>query len=221
MEYISLENISFSYGKSVVISSANAKFYKDSFVAVTGESGVGKSTLLNIMSGILSPSEGRINVVTCDGESYDVAKCRKMFAYVPQDFLLLSGNVSQNITLFDDSPDKHRLEEAVRISELSEVVEELPNGFDTFLGEGGGRLSGGQRQRMAIARAVYSGAQVLLMDESTSALSDTIEKRIIQNLRKSGKTVIIVTHRRSAAELCDMEYRIEYGGLTINSKQQN
>ena len=214
MELIRLEDVYFSYGDSMVLKSADAKFRKGVLTAVTGESGAGKSTLLSLLTGVLSPASGRISLMTGDGDSFDISPYRRMFAYVPQEFLLLSGDVVQNITLFDESPDSDKLGEAIRIAELTEVIEELPEGLETYLGEGGGRLSGGQRQRMAIARAVYSGAGVLLMDESTSALSDSIEKRILSNLREYGRTVIFVTHRKTAVKLCDEVYDVSDGIVT-------
>lgn len=213
LDCIALKGITFSYGGAEVLSSADAEFCKGKLTAVTGESGAGKSTLLNIMTGVLSPGGGNISLIAGDEVYPDISVYRRMFAYVPQDFLLLTGNVIQNITLFDETPNMQRLNEAVRISELSAVIDELPEGLESYLGEGGGRLSGGQRQRMAIARAIYSGAEVLLMDESTSALSDNIEKKILTNLKESGKTVVFVTHRRTAVALCDRAYRMEYGIL--------
>ena len=213
LDRIELRDISFSYGGAEILKGADAEFRKGKLTAITGESGAGKSTLLNIMTGVLSPGGGSAALIAEDGVCHDISVYRKMFAYVPQDFLLLSGNVIQNITLFDETPDMQRLDYAVRAAELSEVIEELPNGLETYLGEGGGRLSGGQRQRMAIARAIYSGADVLLLDESTSALSDKTEKKILENLSESGKTIVFVTHRKTAVALCDTAYRMEYGGL--------
>ena len=138
-----------------------------------------------------------------------------MFAYVPQDFLLLSGSVLENITLFEEEPDMERFKAAVKMAECEEVIDALPDGIDTFLGEGGGRLSGGQRQRMAIARALYSRAQVLLMDESTSALSADTEEKILRHLCHSGRTVIFVTHRDTVSALCDRVLHMQDGKIAL------
>lgn len=210
---VRLKDIAFSYGEGSILQNVNTKFNKGKLTAITGESGAGKSTLLNIMAGIISPSYGKTVLVDNDGVEYDAGAYRRMFAYVPQEFLLLSGDVVQNITFFEDKPDVARFNNAIKAAELSEVIENLPDGINTNLGEGGGRLSGGQRQRMAIARALYTGADILLMDESTSALSSETEKNILNNLKKDGKTVIFVTHRKSATKLCDKIYRVEFGTI--------
>lgn len=198
-----LQDVSFTYGNGDVLKGVNAEFPKNTMTAITGESGAGKSTMLNLLTGILQPTAGFI-YLDLDGVRVDLTSAyRGLFAYVPQDFLLLSGDVLENITLFDAEPDMDRFQEAVTMAELDEVIDHLPQGIHTFLGEGGGRLSGGQRQRMALARALYSRAEILLLDEATSALSNPLEERILKTLRQSGRTVIFVTHRRTAAELCD------------------
>ena len=165
------------------------------------------------MSGLLPINGGGITAALTDGTEEPLDAYRSMFAYVPQDFLLLSGTVLENITLFDEKPDMVRFEEVLSLTCLDEEVAKLPQGADTQLGEGGGRLSGGQRQRMAIARALYSDADVLLLDESTSALTVQMEETILQALRRTGKTVIVVTHRESAVALCDARCSIKDGKL--------
>lgn len=214
MTSIHISDLTFSYGEGSVLDKANGSFDKGKLTAICGKSGAGKSTLLNLMLGILKPSSGTIAAVLADGTQIPLDAYQKLFAYVPQDFLLLSGNVLQNITLFDEEPDLERVKEVLHTACLTEEVATLPDGLDTQLGEGGSRLSGGQRQRMAIARALYSTADVLLMDESTSALSVDAEEQILKNLRALGKTVIFVTHRQTAVELCDTAWRVEHGKLT-------
>ncbi len=211
---IDISNVSFSYGDADVLKNVNAVFPKHTMTAVVGESGAGKSTLLNLLAGILHPASGEILLETTKGRIPLGSQHRKLFAYVPQDFMLLSGDVLQNITLFDEEPNMERFRQAVKMAELDGVIEELPDGIHTYLGEGGGRLSGGQRQRMALARALYSKAEVLLLDEATSALSKDTEEKILGHLRGSGKTVIFVTHRQGAAMLCDRVLEIEIGALT-------
>lgn len=213
MSAICLKDLTFSYGDGAVLKQVNGCFEKGKLTAVTGKSGAGKSTLLNLMLGLLPKEGGTITAVQVDGSEAELDAYRAMFAYVPQDFLLLSGTVLENITLFDEEPDRERLKHAIEIACLSEEVKNLPQGVDTQLGEGGSRLSGGQRQRMAIARAIYSGADVLLMDESTSALSVETEEEILKALRRTGKTVIVVTHRSSAVALCDAQCSIQGGKL--------
>ncbi len=210
---IKLNNIGFSYGDAPVLQNVSAAFPKNTLTAITGESGAGKSTLLSLLAGISQPGTGEIVLDTSNGAVPLDGKHRSMFAYVPQDFLLLSGNVLENITLFAEEPDMERFWQAVQMAELDEVIQKLPNGIATFLGEGGSRLSGGQRQRMALARALYSRAEILLLDEATSALSRDLEEKVLNKLRISGRTVIFVTHRHTAAGLCDRTLVVEYGRL--------
>ncbi len=214
-EFVCLQadGIDFSYGDTPVLQNIRAKFFKGKLTAITGVSGAGKSTFLNLLAGILTSTSGEIKVVLKDGTAKPSGTYQGFTAYVPQDFMLLSGTVLENITMFDETPDMVRVHAAIKMAELEAEVEALKDGLSTHLGEGGGRLSGGQRQRMSIARALYSGAQVLLMDESTSALSVDTEEKIIANLRESDKTVIFVTHRKTAVELCDSSYNIKEGQL--------
>ncbi len=202
MTSICVDQLEFTYGDGLVLDHATAQFPKGILTAVTGESGAGKSTLLNLLIGLLHPRSGSICAKTETG-LIPLVPHRRLLAYVPQEFLLLSGDVLQNVTLFDENPDEERFWKAVRMAELEEEVKALPDGIYTKLGEAGGRLSGGQRQRMAIARAVYSGAKIFLMDESTSAVSWQTEKKILSNFKKDACTVIFVTHRKTAIDLCD------------------
>lgn len=214
LQEVAISDVSFSYGDTEVLRNVNVSFPKNTMTAVMGESGAGKSTLLNLLVGILVPGSGEILLKTVDGAVPFENQHRGLFAYVPQDFMLLTGDVLENITLFDEEPDMERYNKAVTIAELDSVIAELPDGVHTQLGEGGGRLSGGQRQRMAIARALYTGAEVLLLDEATSALSADIEETILTKLRETGKTIIFVTHRQGAAAMCDRVLSVEDGTLT-------
>ncbi|MBE5039519.1 ABC transporter ATP-binding protein [Ructibacterium gallinarum] len=213
MKAIELRNVRFSYGEGEVLTSISGIFPKGQLTAVTGQSGAGKSTLLNILAGVLKPESGEM-LALLEQETVELNSAyRKLFAYVPQEFLLLSGTVVENITLFDENPDMEYVKFCIRVAELEEVVKNLPQGMDTFLGEDGSRLSGGQRQRMAIARALYSRAGVLLLDESTSALSADAEKKILDRLKQCGKTVILVTHRKTAMSLCDHVFVMKGGHI--------
>lgn len=210
---IRLCDLSFSYPDTPVLNQVSGTFEKGKLTAICGTSGAGKSTMLNLMLGLLPWGDGQITAQLEDGTEVSLASYRKLFAYVPQNFLLLSGSVLENITLFAEEADLNRVSQVLQAACLSKEVAKLPQEVHTQLGEGGSRLSGGQRQRMAIARALYSGADVLLLDESTSALSADMEEQILTNLKEMGKTVIFVTHRKTAVDLCDHVFRLEDGQL--------
>ena len=203
LKCISLSDVSFSYGDNEVLSSASCKFLKGSLTAVTGRSGIGKSTLLGLLAMLYKQKSGEILLEQNVGESIPLNEgFSNMFAYVPQDILILSGTIKENITFFDGNIDEEKLEKSVSLACLDEDLDEMTDGLDTVLGENGSRLSGGQRQRIALARAFYSGAKILLLDEATSALSQKMEEKVIKNIDREGYTAIVVTHRESVVKLC-------------------
>lgn len=200
---IEFSNVDFSYGENLVLNGASCEFKKSVLTAVTGESGIGKSTVLGLLAGIYKPTGGKVLLKGENGaEELSLGFC-KMFAYVPQDILILSGTIKENITFFEENPDEERVKKAVRLACLDEDISQMEDGIDTVLGENGSRLSGGQRQRIAIARALYSDASILLLDEATSALSQKTEEEVIRNIKSEGYTAILVTHRESVVNLCE------------------
>ena len=212
---IVFNNVDFSYGENFVLNGATCEFKKSTLTAVTGESGIGKSTVLGLLAGIYKPTGGHVYLKDKNGAEIELdASFAKMFAFVPQDILILSGTIKENITFFEENPDEKRVERAVRLSCLENDVLHMEDGLNTVLGENGSRLSCGQRQRIAIARALYSGASVLLLDEATSALSQETEEEVIKNIQKEGYTAIIVTHRESVVNLCENILIIKDGKIT-------
>ena len=182
------------------------------FIAVTGPSGAGKSTTLMLALGMEDPSEGAVEVEfagpsggSAAVEAIDAADLAPgTFAYVPQGNMLMSGTVHDAVTLADCGGEGgSALDESLYAACALEFVCALPQGVDTPLGEHGSGLSEGQMQRLAVARAVYSGAPVLLLDECTSALDEVTEREMLDRLRALGRTVIIVTHRPAALSVCD------------------
>lgn len=166
-------------------------------IAIVGESGSGKSTFLDLLMGLLSPSEGLISV---DGQPLNPENFKAWYpkiSYVSQTINILNLSLSENIALSDDKRiDKALLQEIIECAALGELVERLPNGINTILGEGGRRLSGGERQRVAIARALYKRGDILVLDEATSALDDATEKNIYNRILSLPykPTVVAVTH---------------------------
>ena len=189
------------------VSGLNLSIAKGEYVAFTGHSGCGKSTALMLLMGIYKPDSGMRYVELKDGTRKELTPAwHRLFAYVPQGNKLMSGTVREIVSFADKSgsSDDERINKALKIACADEFISELENGIDTVLGERGTGLSEGQMQRIAIARAIFSGSPVLVLDEATSALDDQTEKKLLENLRAlTDKTVVIVTHRAAALEICD------------------
>ena len=192
-------------GKTEVFEGLDLSVRRGEFLALTGPSGCGKSTVLKLLMSLYQLSAGEKYVVGADGERAGLdAGCRKLFAYVPQGNLLMSGSIKDIVTFASSEYDEAAFKRALEIACASEFVADLPEGADTVLKERGTGLSEGQMQRLAIARAICSDRPVLLLDEATSALDEQTEKKLLENLKEmTDKTVIIVTHRRAAMEACD------------------
>ena len=221
---ITAENLSFTYGREgeEVIREGSFAIPKGSFTVITGPSGGGKSTLLKLMLGIYPPQSGRIYLTAAGGESTDLDRStRRLFAYVPQGNLLFSGTLRENLLLIRPEAGEEELQHAIFVSGMDSFLPALPDGLDTMLGENAHGLSEGQAQRLAIARAVLSGAPILLLDECTSALDAETEQIVLQRLKAlPGKTCIAITHRPAALELADLKLDLRSGEivqLTVES----
>ncbi|SCW53734.1 ABC-type multidrug transport system, ATPase and permease component [Ruminococcaceae bacterium YRB3002] len=198
-----------------VIENLSFDVKKGEYVALTGHSGCGKSTVLKLLMNVYRPDSGMVfvrekgegsgvNGSGAAGEAEMKGTALNLFAYVPQGNLLMSGSIRDVVRFAAPSADDARIREALKIACADEFVDELEDGLDTVLGERGSGLSEGQMQRLAVARAVCSGRPVMLLDEATSALDENTERRLLENLRTmTDKTVIIVTHRPKALEICD------------------
>jgi ATP-binding cassette, subfamily B, bacterial PglK len=185
-------------------------------IGLIGPSGAGKTTMVDVLLGLLEPEKGEIYYNGKDlFESLD--EWRAQVAYLPQQVFLIDNSLRNNIALCteDEEIDDAQLHEAIRQARLTELVEQLPDGVETILGERGIRLSGGQRQRVALARAFYHGRSVLVMDEATSALDNETEQEIVEEIRhfKGKKTMIVIAHRLTTVQHCDRIYRLENGEI--------
>ncbi len=214
---ITLKDVSFGYRDEPVLSHADFAVNKGEFVVITGTSGMGKSTLLKVMLGILPVQSGEAKLNLPDGAACDLQQEKKrMFAYVPQGNLIVSGTIRENIMFFRTDVTEEAICEATKVAQIWDYIQELPDGLDTVLGEGGLGLSEGQIQRLAIARALISDAPVLLLDEATSALDEDTELAILQALKsQQDKTCVLVSHKKAALAFCDKAYHFVDGKLTL------
>ena len=209
---IRLDNITFRYedGIEEVLQSINWTIHKGDFLALTGMSGGGKTSLFQLLLGIYKPTSGSIDF--CLGKKTMPASrgTRPLFAYVPQGNTLFSGTLRDNLTMFTDSASDEEILRAAKAACIDHVVADI--GLDAVLGERGVGLSEGQAQRVAVARALLTGAPILLLDEATSALDEKTEASLLQNISAMrDKTCIIVTHRQAALEICDYTLHIADG----------
>lgn len=204
MKSIDVKNIDFSYGDEKIFDCASICIDKNTTVAISGLSGIGKSTLLKLILGIISPSSGSITINCSDKIICADASVRKLFAYVPQGNMILSGTVRENISFMNPDICDEDIIAAAKTACIWDIICDMPRGLDTLLGEGGSGLSEGQIQRLSVARAVCSGAPVLLLDEATSALDEETEKNMLMNIRAlKNRTCIIVSHKKGAFDISD------------------
>ncbi len=211
---ISFKNISFKYDRDIILDNTSFEINKGDFVAVTGISGIGKSTLLKLLLGVFSVSDGSISVKTAHGSIPVDKHTRCLFTYVPQGNMLISGTIRENLTFVNDNASEQEIENAIEISCAKQFIDELPLGIETVIGEKGLGLSEGQVQRLAIARSILSKAPVILLDEATSALDEATEKEFLTNLKKlDNVTCIIVSHKSAALEICNKHIQIQNGKI--------
>ncbi len=212
---ISVRNMSFSYGTLPVLVDASAEIEKGKLTVIAGSSGIGKSTLIKLIMGVLYPSSGELTAKLSGGASIELsASTRALFAYVPQGNLLMSGTIRENMLLARNDASDEEIFSALKVSCAEGFISEMPQGLDSVIGERGSGLSEGQAQRLAIARAILSGAPILLLDEATSALDEATEREVLSNIMAlSDRTCIAISHRSAAREICDAEIRIEDGKI--------
>jgi ABC-type bacteriocin/lantibiotic exporter with double-glycine peptidase domain len=196
---------------------------KNSFIGIVGESGAGKSTLIDVILGLLPASEGEILV---DGKAIlgeRLQRWRRSVGYVSQSPFLSEGTIAENIAFGADKIDMERVREAATAAALDKFIRrDLPDRYETRVGESGARLSGGQRQRIAIARALYNRPSLLLLDEATSALDRDTELRVMNAIHGliGNRTIVFVSHRESSLKGCHTVVRLEAGQIINNASSQ-
>jgi ATP-binding cassette, subfamily C, bacterial len=210
---IALQHVKFSYGEKVIFKQLDLEIPVKTFTAITGPSGVGKSTLIDLLCGLTEPDAGKILI---DGKSLhdiDLRKWRHMIGYVSQDTILLHDTIMNNILVGEPALTAEDAERALRQAGAWDFVNALPDGMHTIVGERGGLLSGGQRQRIAIARALAHGPVFLIMDEPTSALDPESEKTICETLQQLSRqlTIIAVSHQPAVINAADRVFILSEG----------
>lgn len=216
-----LRAVSYSYpgAQRAALNEVSMSFPTRSSVAIVGSTGSGKTTAVDVVLGLLRPSEGAVYVGDREITDVDILDLQQCIGYVPQQIFLVDDSIAANIA-FGTEPealDYRRVEDAARVASLHDfVVSDLPQGYKTFVGERGVRLSGGQRQRIGIARALYRNPDILVFDEATSALDNLTEHEVTSAIKRlaSSKTVIMVAHRLSTVRHCDRIYVMEGGTVS-------
>lgn len=211
---IVLEDVSFGYpGKGLLLDRLNVAFEKGKVTAIVGPSGSGKTTIVNLLLGFLEPGQGRILVDGVELGEYRLESWRQRLGFVSQDPFVYHGTVADNITLGRSGRSRQAIERAAEIANAHAFVTQLPQGYDTPVGDRGMKLSGGEQQRLAIARAVLDEPEILVFDEATSSL-DTLAEKVVQRAIETisrDRTVIIVAHRLSTVRYADKIIVLEQG----------
>jgi ATP-binding cassette subfamily B protein len=217
---IALKNIFYKYSEGLkwVLQDLNLEIKKGSIIGIIGVTGSGKSTLIDVLMGLLEPQKGCIEIDGTKIDSKNIRSWQGQIGHVPQFIYLADISIAENIAFGIPAQkiDFERVKEAATMAKLHDFIESLPLKYQSPMGERGVRLSGGQRQRIGIARALYKNSGILLLDEATSALDDETEKQVMDCISDLAKvmTILIITHRLSTLKACSSIYRINQGLLS-------
>ena len=209
---LDIENLSFGYTDEQILQNVNMHVKPGETVAIVGESGIGKTTLIRLVMSFIKADQGTITFYDGNGTREETdASSRRFIAYVPQGNTLFSGTIRENIRMGRLDATEEEMMEALDQTASLGFIKNLPNGLDTVIGEKGHGLSEGQAQRIAIARALIKKAPFLILDEATSALDEETELRVLGGLQKMNPrpTCLVITHRMSVLQYCDREVKIE------------
>jgi len=202
---VEYKNLSFAYGETVVLKNINLSIEKGKTIALVGQSGGGKSTMVDLLPRFYDPIEGAVLIDGEDIRAYKIKDIRSLMGIVSQQSILFNDTIFNNIALGVEGTTKEAVEEAAKIANAHEFIVKLPNGYDTNIGDGGGKLSGGQKQRLSIARAVLKNPPIMILDEATSALDTESEKLVQDALYKlmQNRTSVVIAHRLSTIQHAD------------------
>ncbi len=220
---VEFRDVSFAYGEShrVTLDHVSFRINPGEMVALAGPSGSGKTTLVNLLPRFFDPSGGQVMVDGVSIADYDVHALRNQIAMVSQDVVLFNDTVANNVA-YGQTADRERVERALRAANLWETISALPEGMDTLIGDNGMKFSGGQRQRLAIARAIYKDAPILILDEATSALDSESERHVqaaLETLMR-GRTTLVIAHRLSTIERANRILVMDGGHIVESGTHQ-
>ena len=222
---IQFDDVSYHYPErdSATIENLSITIPKGARIGIVGRTGSGKTTFLNLFMGLLAPTSGKFRIDGVEVDQSNLSRWQAHVAHVGQEVYLTDDTIGRNIAFCtsDDEIDHNRLEGVVNSALVRDFIEQLPNGVDSVVGENGIRLSGGQKQRIAIARALYRKADVLVLDETTSALDMQTEQDLLKSIQALDPsiTILMTAHRRSAIDWCDEIYNVENGQIGLITSQ--
>ena len=213
---VSLEKVSFSYSKKELFAVVDVTFMikPGTITSIVGTSGAGKTTLVDLILGIIAPDNGKV-IINGLSPALAINKWPGAISYVPQDTIIINGTIRENVALgyTGDEIDDQRIHESLRIAQLSDYINELPDGINSYVGDRGVRISGGQRQRLGIARAMFTKPSLLVLDEATSSLDGITESYISESIQamRGDVTVIMIAHRLSTVRQSDLVVYLDKG----------
>jgi len=213
---VEFQNVSFSYdGDEEVLSDISFRIDGGEFIAFVGESGAGKSTIASLLARLYTPDSGQILAAGRPVGEYDIDEWRSRVAYVRQDPFIFNTTLEGNLRIANPDATRRELERVCEIAQVTEFVDDLPNGYDSELGDDGVRLSGGQRQRVALARALLEDADILILDEATSDLDTNIEAQVQAGIESMDRDFITlaIAHRLSTISDADRIYTVQDGTI--------
>lgn len=213
-EIIEINNLSFKYkNEKEILNNFSLKVLNKEKIGLVGETGSGKTTILKLIYGLYTNYEGNIKLFEKDVNITSKCALRKHISYVFQDTFLFNASIKENILFANNDASNEELEKVIKIACVDEIIEKLPNGINTLIGENGIKLSGGERQRIGVARALIRNPKLLLLDEATSALDNLTEKKMMENIKEYYKdlTILMVAHRLSTVEDANCIYLLEDG----------